>query len=71
MKKTILALTSIAFAMGAVVSVNAAPITLDDIDGFRETYFTDQRLNQFGTAFSLMIAGLAIALGIKLKAMGK
>lgn len=71
MKKAVLTLTTITFAIGAVFTVNAAPFTLNGLDNFKESYFNEQTLNQVGPIFSLIIAGIAITLGIKLKSIDK
>ncbi|MEA3405866.1 MAG: hypothetical protein U9R28_09040 [Pseudomonadota bacterium] len=71
MKTTVLTLTIITLAIGAVFTVNAAPVMLEEFDNFKTTYLNEQTFSKVGATFSLLIAGIAIALGIKLKSMSK
>jgi len=69
MKKMFVLLSTL--AAGTVLTVNAAPLTLEDINGFKATYLSEQTFNDVGATFSLVIATVAILVGLRLKSMGK
>ena len=69
MKKTLILLSTL--TASTVFTVNAAPLTLEDIDGFKATYLSEQTFNDVGATFSLLIATVAIVVGIRLKSMGE
>jgi len=71
LKKTLLAFTSITFAIGTVLTVNAAPLNPGYMDNIKSSYLSADTLDGIGATFALMIASIAIALGFILKSLSK
>ncbi|MBN2866340.1 MAG: hypothetical protein JXK16_10065 [Thiotrichales bacterium] len=69
MKKILVLLSTL--AAGTVFTVHAAPLSLEDIDGFKATYLSEQTFNDVGATFSLVIASIAILVGLRLKSIGE
>lgn len=71
MKAFMYTLLSLTLAIGTVYTANAAPLLIEDIDRLQATYLSDSSSSNVGATLSLVIASIAIALGLAFKSMDK